>query len=455
MFENDGLNRRALLRHAGLTVVAGAVGAAKPVAAATAAPTVRRTGSTKYDFDTVYSRIGTNSIKWDTPIAKYGEENIVAGMGIADMDFRCAPVITNALRERLAHENWGYLEIPKSFPEAILKWNKERYGVNINPDNLEITTGVHPGIVASLRAFSPPGTKVLLTTPTYNGFYGDLRKTGTIAEESPMILADGRYTLDFDDFERRIGPDTKTFILCNPQNPTGNCWSREDLTRIGEICLRHRVVVLADEIHCDFVTKGHAYTPFATLDKEIAMNSITFKSASKSFSLAAMKCAWCFSDNADYIARVRAQNRADLTTLGMIASRAAYTGGEDWLEQVIDYIDGTLDFADRYIAANIPMVKSVKPQGTYLAWLDVSKAMERIGAKELAAARNAKRAPNEPAVSPETVFEEWLVKNAKVHLNAGDTYGLGGGGHMRMNLGTSRKIVEKALSNMADALRSV
>jgi cysteine-S-conjugate beta-lyase len=450
MPENDGLNRRTLLQQAGITAVAGAMGAATPVAAATT-----DTVTTKYDFDTVYSRIGTDSVKWDAAIVKYGKGSIEAGMGIADMDFRCAPVITEALKKRVAHENWGYLSMPRSFLELIAKWNKERYGVSINPDNIELTVGVHGGLVAAIRAFSPPGTKVLLTAPDYNGFYGDLRKTGTIAEESPMVLSGGRYAIDFDDLERRIGPGTNTFILCNPHNPTGNCWSRGDLTRIGEICLRRRVVVLADEIHCDFVNKGHAYTPFSTLDKEIAMNSITFKAASKSFGLAAMKCAWCFSDNADYMARLKAQNRPDVPTLGVVANEAAYTGGEEWLKQVVEYIDGTMDFAERYIAANIPLVKFVKPQGTYLAWLDVRAAMEKIGANELTKARNDKQPTSAPRISPEAVFEEWLVRNAKVHLNAGDVYGFGGSGHMRMNLAASRKTVELALKDMAASLRSV
>ena len=452
MSGSHGLNRRTLLRHAGLAA-AGAVGGVAPSAAA--APSAALARGARYDFDTVYSRIGTDSTKWDAQSAKYGKDSIVAGMGVADMDFRCAPFITEALKDRIAHENWGYLTIPKSFPDAIVRWNEKRYGVTVNPGSLEFTTGVHPGLIAALRAFNPRGSKVLLTTPTYNGFYGDLAKTGTIAEESPMILASGRYSIDFDDFERRIGRDTKTFLLCNPQNPTGNCWSRNDLARLGEICLRHGVIVLADEVHCDFVAKGEGYTPFASVDKEIAMNSVTFQSANKSFSLAAMKCAWCFSDNVEHMAAIKAQNRLDLTTLGMVASLAAYTEGEDWLNQVIDYIDGTMDMAERAIAVSMPLVKFVKPQGTYLAWLDVNQAMERIGAKDIAEARNSAKAAGQVDVTPETVFEEWLVENAKVHLNAGHAYGLGGEGHMRMNLATSRKIVTLALDNMARALRNL
>src|SRR5262249_28487428 len=260
-------------------------------------------------------------------------------------------------------------------------------------------------------------------------------------------------SIDFEDFERRISHDTNTLILCNPQNPTGNCWSPEDLTRIGEICLRRRVVVLSDEIHCDFVTKGNKYTPFATLpNKEIVNNSITFKAASKSFGLAAMKCAWFFSDNADYITRVRANNRADLTTLGMIASQAAYAGGEDWLNQLVDYIDGNLDFVESFVKAKIPLIRVAKPQGTYLTWLDVTKLAEKIGAKEMAA--DATKETGRP-VTPETMIQRYLVNKAKVHMNPGSSYGYGGAGHMRMNIATSRKTLELALNNIANALKTL
>jgi len=321
-----------------------------------------------------------------------------------------------------------------------------------------MTTGVHPGIIAALRTFSPPGSKVLLNTPTYNGFYGDLTYTKTIAEEVPMRLVNGRYSLDFDEFEHHIGHDTNTYILCNPQNPTGNVWSQADLMKIGEICLRRRVVVLADEIHCDFVTKGQKYTPFASLpDKAIVNNSITFKAASKSFGLAAMKCAWFFSDNKDYMDRVKAMNRADLSTMGVISSHAAYMGGEDWLNQCVDYIDGNHDFVAQYVAANIPMIKVVKPQGTYLSWLDVSAVAEKIGAKDMAAEANKKgmsATGRNATVTPEQMVERYLVRHAKVHLNQGASYGLGGQNHMRMNIATSRKTLEVALGNLASALKT-
>src|SRR5579862_2866708 len=384
MSRNVGLDRRSFLRNARMTALVGAVGTSSLGTAAAFAADATMGG--KYDFDTPYNRVGTDSIKWDAAIRNDAIDHIVAGMGIADMDFRCAPVITKALQDRLQHENWGYLDMPRSFSDGVIKWNKRRHGVDINPDLMGITTGVHPGIIAALKTFSPPGSSVLLTTPVYNGFYGDLTYCNLKPNESLMKFSNGRFQVDFEDFERRIGQDTNTFILCNPQNPTGNVWTREELTRLGEICLRRRVVVLADEIHCDFASKGQKYTPFSTLEnRDIVNNSITFKAASKSFGLAAMKCAWYFTTNADYFARIKANNRADLSTLGMIASKAAYAGGEEWLDQVVTYIDGNHDFVDSYVRANIPLLKCVKPQGTYLSWLDVSAVADKIGAKEMAA----------------------------------------------------------------------
>jgi cystathionine beta-lyase len=443
-----GFDRRSFLRNAGLTALAGAVGPGASLRAA-AAPAAEPSNG-RYDFDTVYSRIGTNCTKWDRQIGLYGKENIAVGMGIADMDFRTAPCITRALNERMKHENWGYLDSTRPYIESVVKWNKQRYGLTINPDSVVLTTGVHPGIIAALKTFQPPGSRVLLFSPAYNGFYGDFTFCNVTPEESPMKLVNGRYSLDFEDFERRIGHDTHTFILCNPQNPTGNCWSPEDLTRLGEICLRRRVIVLADEIHCDFVAKGQKYTPFASLpNRDIVRNSITFKAASKSFSLAAMKVAWYFSDNDDLLTRVKANTRADLSTLGLVANDAALQEGTDWLDQVVSYIDGNHEFVESFVKAKMPLISCVRPQGTYLSWLDVSRLADAIGARQQAA--DASKNSSKP-VSPETIVERWLVQHAKVHMNAGSSYGTGGQGHMRMNIATSRKTLELALTNMAGAM---
>jgi cysteine-S-conjugate beta-lyase len=443
--ENEfGINRRAFLQSAQMIAVAGAAGAGTPLLAAAT------DDASSYGFDTPYNRIGSDCTKWDAQIRIYGKEHIAVGMGIADMDFRVAPCITKALADRVKHENWGYLDMPQAFPETVIAWNKRHYGIEIHPDWLRLSTGVHPSIVSALRAFSPPGSKVLVMTPIYDGFFGDITAAGCKREESPMKLVNGRYSMDFEELERHISDDTKTLIFCNPQNPTGNCWTPKDMTTLGEICLKRGVVLLVDEIHCDLITKGNKYTPFCTLEnRDIVRNSITFKSGSKSFSLSAMKIGWMFSENADYMARVMASGHSqDFNTLGMVATMAAYTQGEDYLQQTLSYLDGNHDFAVSYIHANMPLVSYTKAQGTYLAWLDVTRVIDRIGAKA-----QADKAGN--GASPEDMVTKFFVDNAKVQINSGSHYGRAGAGHMRMNIATSRKTLELALSNMADALKKL
>jgi cystathionine beta-lyase len=425
----------------------GAVGV-KPALAADVPEGLPSAGPQVFDFDEVYDRVGTDSTKWDGAIATYGQ-GIEVGMGVADMDFRVAPCITRALAERCEHQNWGYLRKPDKYFEAIADWNRRRYGLEIDPGTLQWSAGVHPAIIAGLQTFAPPGTKVLMTTPTYNGFYSDLRYTQTVAEDCEMKLVDGRYSVDFDEFEVRAAR-ANVFILCNPQNPTGNCWSPEDLTRMGEICLRHKVIVFSDEIHCDFVMKGQTYTPFASLpNRDIVDNSITFKAASKTFSLAAIKVAWYFSSNPDLLQRIKTNSRADVTTLGLVANHAGMTEGEPWLDQCRAYIDGNHDLVESYVRDRIPLMQYKKAQGTYLAWLDVSQVVDKINAKEIAAKESESSVD---PVSPELVVQRWLAENARVYLNPGSTFGTGGAGHMRMNIGTSRGMLRHALDNIAAAL---
>ena len=453
------LDRRSFLRGAGAASVLGAVAGPEALAARAAAAGPTPAGGAElsggagvpdlFDFDEVISRVGTESIRWDKAQEDFGTK-IEAGMGVADMDFRAPPCVTTALRDRCSHENWGYQHRGPSYAEAVSRWNSRRYGLEVDPGSVVFTTGVHPGLIAALHTFSPPGSRVLLLTPTYSGFYTDTRFTRTVAEDCPLILgADGRYSIDFDDFERRARR-CNSFILCNPQNPTGNCWTAEDMLRLGEICLRHRVVVLADEIHCDFVTEGNEFTPFASLpDADIVNNSLTFSSGSKSFSLAAMKVAWYHSTNRDYLERVKANTRADLSTLGMVAMRAALLDGDDWLDQLRTYLDRNHDFAEDYVRSRLPMVDLRKGQGTYLAWLAVPELIDRIGAVETARRESAE---SSEVVTPERVLQRWFAHNARVFLNPGSSYGTGGEGRMRLNLASPRSVVQKALDNMAEAV---
>ena len=447
------LNRRLFLKSAGLTALAGAVGSGTSLASTATGGAFGAPGDA-YDFDTVYDRVGTDSTRWDRQIARFGRERITVGMGVADMDFRTSPAITRAIADRIQHENWGYLTIPDSHKESMVEWNQRRYGIEIEPDWILHTTGVHQGLISALRAFAPRGSKILVLPPVYSGFYTDIRVVGCVAEESRLRLVDGRYEIDFDDLERRIDHDTHVLMLCNPQNPTGNVWSRENLLRLGEICTRRRVVVLSDEIHCDFMTKGHRYTPYQSLgDDDIVMNSITFKSASKSFSISAMKCAYMFTANAAYRDRLNGtgQHRQVISTLGMVAHRAAYREGDEWLDEVVEYIDGNLDYAESFIAGNVPGVELVKPEGTYLTWLDVGALAEKIDAQGIADAANRTLDASETPLTPGAMVERWLVEHARIQLNPGDSYGLGGSGRMRMNVATARSLVELALNNLAEA----
>lgn len=451
MAQVHGINRRTFLKSASLTALAGVGGGA--TLAQSASASMRTDG--RYDFDEVYNRIGTDCYKWDKQIELFSDDKIAVPMGIADMDFRTAPVITEALVDRIQHENWGYMHVPPSFRKSIIDWNQRRYGEEIDPQGLLTATGVNPAILSGLRAFAPPGSKVLVQSPTYSAFYTTIRTAHCLVEENPMQLVKGRYRMDFDDLERRIDHDTNVLILCNPQNPTGNCWSRDDLMTLGEICERRRVVVFADEIHCDFVNKGQRYTPFATLNNEkVVRNSITFKSTSKSFNLAATKCAYMYSSNLDYIQRIKdTGHNQTVNTLGVIASEVAYNDAEDWLDQVVEYIDGNMDFAAAYLKKNVPHVHFIKPEGTYLAWLDVKELEERIDAAGQAAVANRDRDPDLPPLQAEHMVERFLVEKAGVQLNDGFRYGHGGAGRMRMNLATSRKLIEVALSNIAAATR--
>jgi len=452
----EGLGRRAFLRSAGLSALAGAVTTGSAAAAPILGPIVGLDGETpgaKVDFDALQERLGIDSTKWDEQYRRFGgKDKVDVGMGIADMDFKSAPCIHKALSERLQRDNWGYVTIPPSYFETIAAFNKRRYGLEIDPKTIMTSNAVHPSIIATLRAFSPPGNRVLMFAPIYNGFYGDIRAVNNTPADVPMKLANGRYSMDFEALERAISYDTPTLILCNPQNPTGNVWSKQDLLTLGEICLKHRVLVLADEVHCDFINKGAKYTPFASLPNEaVVRNSVTFKSAAKSFNLAGMAVAYLFTNNKDVADKIKVWHRQGISTPGMVAQTAAYTEGDAWLDQLVAYNDANLTFVDEYTRKNVPLIKSVKPEGTYLGWVDVSAVMAKIGA--VAKAEEATKAGT--PTTPTQVMERWFVEHAKVQMNPGATFGTGGEARMRMNCATSRKMLELALSNLATATRNL
>jgi len=455
MSSDHNVNRRTFLKGAGMTALAGAVGAgsAATVSTAAAAGATPYLKNGKYDFDTVYSRVGSDSVKWDSQIAAFGD-NVKVGMGIADMDFRAAPCIGEAMMERMKHENWGYIsaEAYDSYREAIADWNHDRYGYELDPASIVFATGVHPGLIATLKTFSDPGSKVLMMTPTYNGFYSDLTHSRTIKNESEMVFENGRYSIDWDDFEARMTTDTQSLLLCNPQNPTGNVWSEDDLMRIGELCLKHQVVVLADEIHADFVRAGQKFTPFASLpDKAIVDNSLSYRAITKTFSMPASKNAYWFSTNPVYLARVKKNHQAGINTLGVVANEAAYRNGRDWLDQVLPYLDANHQYVEDYLKENLPQVGYTRAQGTFLSWLHFGEIMDEVGVVEKSAASQMTDKP----MTETQAFEAWLVGKSGIQLNDGEGYGKGSKRCMRMNIGCSRQMLSKALNGIADAISNV
>jgi cystathionine beta-lyase len=468
---NIGHDRRSFLTRAGVFAMAPL--AANIAASTAAAAADGKMANGKFDFDTPLNRLGTDSVHWDMPVRDEKMTKIVAGMGVADMDFRCAPAITEALQKRVAFPNWGYNMIDgdlflgnagnTDFVKGIINWNKRRYGITVDPKLVGISAGVIPGIISALQAFAPKGSKVLMVTPSYVGFYAAIGITKTVPEESPMKLVNGRYEIDWADLERRMTGDVKVSILCNPHNPGGRVWTRDELTRYGQLCKKHNIIVLSDEIHCDFVSKGQKYVPFATLDKEIADNSITFKSGSKSFSLAAMKCAWFFSSNPKLFKATNDQSLPSISNPAIVAEQAAYAGGEAWLNQCVDYIDGNLDYAHNYVTKNLPLMKTGnKPEGTYLMWLDVSPLAAKIGAQKMADEANAKKPlpmnplTNQPVFTTQgDIVSHWLAKNAYVFLESGSGFGKVGANFVRMNVATPRVTLKAGLDSMAAAMKNL
>ncbi|MXX07687.1 MAG: aminotransferase class I/II-fold pyridoxal phosphate-dependent enzyme [Gammaproteobacteria bacterium] len=442
-------DRRSFLKQAGIAAVAGSLGTATSIQAQENGAS--RSSGSGYNFDEIYNRIGTDCSKWDGQIERWGEQ-LKIPMGVADMDFRVAPAITEALKKRIDHEVYGYMAVPDSYRDSIVNWNERRYGTVIERDMLQSSPALLPGLLAALRAFNPPGAKVVMQTPGYNGFFSTIRK-GFVIEENPLREVNGVYEMDFDDLDRKLAQDdVHTFILCNPHNPVGNCWDRATLTELGELCARHNVIVLADEIHCDFVNAGQEYVPYANLADDLVMNSVTFKSASKSFNLAAFKDAYMFSHNPEFMSRIRAVgDNATVNSLGMIGSQAALEDGDDWMDALQVYLSDNAAYASAFINEQIPHMSCNRPEGTYLAWLNVEPLIERIGAVETAAAETTARGPDQDEVTPEMIAERYLIETSGVKLNPGSAYW--GSGRMRMNLGLARPLLEEALGRIQGAMQ--
>ena len=454
MTKNAGLNRRTFMKNASFTALAGAAGtlAAAPQASAqegrSASDSYPKLSNGKYDFDTVYNRAGHNCARWDSPPRQYPNGEFKYGMGVASMDFECAPCITEALMDRVKHHSWGYMSSTNELREEIVKWNGEHLNNDISEDMVVLSDGVYPGMIAALRSFVPIGNKVLIQSPAYSGFYSMARAANIDTVDSQMVRKNGRYTFDWDDLEAKMTSDVRAMIVCNPQNPTGNVWREEELLRLGRMALEHNIVVLSDEIHCDVIRSGQKFVPFASLpDAAVVNNSLTFTAISKTFNLAGMKNAYCYSKSPTMLERTNKYHRAELSTLGVVANIAAYKEGRDWFNQANAYMDDTHTFIENYVTQNMPSVVYTRNEGTYMTFLDFSKTMASIGAAEAAKETGAR--------SPEHYFRDWMVRESGVYLNPGVDYGTGGEGHVRMNIASSRSVVSDVLDAMAAVVNKV
>jgi cysteine-S-conjugate beta-lyase len=397
--------------------------------------------SMTYNLNEDFNRIGSGDFKWDAIRRGARPHDVKWPMGVADMDFRALPEITAALQKRMNHENWGYEGAPADYLDNIVAWNKKRYNQDVPKDNIINCLGVLDGVLSVLKVFNPNNAKVLIHTPGYSGFFSVIKQAGFGEIENELKLVNGRYEMDFDLMERQLGNDIKILLFCNPQNPTGNCWTADEMRKMGDICNRKGVLVIADEIHCDFVNKQAKYIPYASLGEKYAMNSFTVKSASKSFNLAAHRTAYMFSDNTDYIKRVvdGGHHRELLHTMGTIACNAAYKHGAQYMDDVQSYIDSNCHFLAKFCAEKMPLVKYTVQEGTYLAWLDCSELAKKLG---------------KPAEGQRVgdVIKDFFIQKASVNINPGESYGKNGVGYMRMNLGTTHQKLHQALNSMAAAI---
>lgn len=324
----------------------------------------------KFDFDEIINRKHTDCVKWDA----VPDEGIIP-MWVADMDFKTAPCIIEALRRRVDQGVFGYTHVPEAYYDAVVSWFGRRHGWNITREMIIYTTSVVPAISATIKALAEPGDKVIIQTPVYNCFFSSIRNNGCEIFESPLIYENGRYSMDFDDLEKKAqDPKAKLLLLCNPHNPAGRVWTREELARVNEICMRHGVMVISDEIHCELVFPGHEYTPFAAVNEECQHNSVTLNSPSKAFNTAGLHIANIISDSEEIRAKIdkaiNINEVCDVTPFGVVGLMAAYNEGAEWLDALIAYLYENYKTLSKFFRENLPQLPVTDLEGTYLVWVD-------------------------------------------------------------------------------------
>lgn len=384
----------------------------------------------KYDFDKTIDRRATNSYKWDS--APEG----VLPMWVADMDFRTASAIIDALQKRVAHGIFGYTRVPDAYYDAVTSWFSRKHGWDIDREWIIYTSGVVPAVSAVIKALTVPGDKVIVQTPVYNCFFSSIRNNGCEIVSNPLRRTADTYEMDFDALERcAADPRAKVMLLCNPHNPAGRVWTPDELTRLGNICLRNGVTVVADEIHCELVYQGFKYTPFASLSDAFLHRSVTCVSPSKAFNIAGLQIANIVAFDNDLRSRIdkaiNINEVCDVNPFGVAATIAAYNEGEEWLNQLVDYLHGNYEAMAEFCRRELPEFPITRLEGTYLVWMDCSS----LG-------------------MPSDALEHALLDDARLWLNAGTMYGAEGEGYMRWNIACPRSVMLDGLNRFLNFVRS-
>lgn len=382
----------------------------------------------KYDFDKLTDRRHTDSYKWD-------DEPDVLPLWVADMDFQTAPCITEALQKRVEQGIFGYTKVPENYYQAIIGWFKRRHQWQIEREWILYTSGVVPALSCALKAMTLPGEKVLVQTPVFNCFFSSIKNNGCEIAENRLVRQGDSYAIDFGDFERQCADEKVTvFLLCNPHNPAGRVWTREELEQMNDICLRHGVRVISDEIHCELVMPGHTFTPMAAISEACRDNSVTLNSPSKAFNIAGLQIANIICSDATLRRRIdRAINInevCDVNPFGVIALQEAYNNGGPWLDELNAYLYDNYMALKQFFAEYLPKLEVVRLEGTYLVWVDIH-ALE-FTADELT---------------------DELLRQAKVRVNSGTLYGHSAGlDYIRLNIACPRATLMEALKRIGQAL---
>lgn len=379
----------------------------------------------KYNFDEIIDRSNSDSVKWNY----YGKE--VLPVWVADMDFVSPQPVIDALLKRVQHGVFGYPLPDPTLKEVICVRLRKLYGWVVTPDEIEFLPGVVNGFNAVIHALTKPGDGVLMQTPVYPPFLSASQNAQAIRQESQLVRGDDQYQIDFADFESQIKDNTSLFLFCNPHNPVGRVFTKQELEKLAEICLRHDMAICSDEIHCDLIFKGFQHIPIASLSPQIAAKTITLMAPSKTFNIAGLECSFAVIQNPEMKKRLQAAYQglmSHVNIMGYTAALAAYQDGQEWLEQLLVYLEGNRDYLVDFVRQNLPDVKITVPEATYLAWLDFNRL----------------NLPKNPS--------EFLLKEAKTALNDGKAFGSGGEGFARLNFGCPRKMLEDALNRLQEAV---